>query len=170
MVRYADDLIAFASSEAECNDIHEMFVRELGGVGLNVPDPGNDSKTQYFAPDEIAEFLGLGIRRDGSNYVIEIMPDQVKKLRQKIVDSGSFESLSKKGVTLANYVRYLDGVIAGFAGAYECCTNYKDLEFILDGCRSDAITQVLAVGLGIKVESLREDQKRFLGMGVLSTD
>ena len=167
MVRYADDLIAFAETELECQNIHRVFVQELGRIELCVPDFGPNSKTKIFSPAETAEFLGLGIRPDGGSYVIEVLPDQLKNIRQRIIDSASFESLIKRNVTLGSYLRYIDGVLAGFAGAYDYCDNFPQLEKMLSQCRNESITLVLRDGLGIPVHGLSKEAKIFLGLDPL---
>lgn len=69
MIRYADDLIIFTDSHSECLEIHEFCKNLLNTLELRIPEPGHDSKTKIYRPDETAEFLGVGLVRAGETYV-----------------------------------------------------------------------------------------------------
>src|SRR3954453_2506441 len=58
LVRYADDLVAFASSRAECEDMRALAIAELDKLGLKI----DVDKTSISAPDEPVEFLGLELQ------------------------------------------------------------------------------------------------------------
>ena len=66
MVRYADDMLVFASSRAECDEAEAVVVQELGKLGLEL----SVTKTRRHEPDE-----GCRIPRDGA------WPDEWRGLR-----------------------------------------------------------------------------------------
>lgn len=61
-VRYADDLIFFADSEAECFAIFDYCQAELGRLGLEIPSIGEGSKSEIYAPAASAEFWDSPLR------------------------------------------------------------------------------------------------------------
>ena len=58
MVRYADDMLVFASSLAECHEAQALVAIELGKLGLEL----STTKTRRHAPDEAVEFPWNGAR------------------------------------------------------------------------------------------------------------
>ena len=132
MVRYADDLISFSASKAQCEIIHATVGLALQKEGLQVPPPAPDSKTQIYAPSEAAEFLGLQLRQQGGDYLLEIPSSQTQKIRQRIIEFASFSSLAQAGINLSTFIRRLDGQLAGYSGAYAYANNANHFEAVLE--------------------------------------
>ena len=164
MVRYADDLILFGSSMAECEKIHLVVQYELLQCELAVPSPGQNSKTQIRAPDESVDFLGLRFRPESGDYVLEVSAEQTDKISKRIVEFADFDSLMKAGIDIGSFFRRLDGVIAGYTGAYEFADNASHLDTVLFAARGAAVVRLLQVGLGLSLESMTMEKRRFLGL------
>ena len=77
LVRYADDLVVFASSRDECETIQELTEFELAKLKLQF-SPG---KTEICGPHEPVEFLGmeLGLRDGTSTYCLTVSTRQMAK-------------------------------------------------------------------------------------------
>ncbi len=91
MVRYADDLICFAGSQNACEDIHGHVRESLAREKLQIPDPGHNSKTQIYAPNQAADFLVLQLRPQNGDYLLEISEKQTGKVIQRITDLADIE-------------------------------------------------------------------------------
>ena len=166
MVRYADDLICLCESNEACNVAHELVGEALLKEGLTVPSVGPESKSRIFGPDEPADFLGLQLRPQDGEYVLEISGKQTQEIRQRVVGFADFDSLDKQGITLTVFLRRLDGMLAGYSGAYDFAANAKHLDVVLESARSEAVERLLAKTLGIHVNGLPAATKRFLGISV----
>ena len=164
MVRYADDLIILAVSEAECFDIHNFCKKELAKLSLSIPDPGPASKTQIYSPTKTAEFLGVGIVINGHDYVINILEAQTQTIRDRIFSFSDFSKLVKEGVTIAKLGQRMEGMISGYLAAYSYCMNVAQLEMALNKTRSDTLKKIYVKDLGMDFSSLSEEKMRFLGL------
>lgn len=162
MVRYADDLIFFTKTEAECREIHEFCKRELKILNLDVPDIGIKSKTQIYSPDQPAEFLGVGLEKDGKGYSLRILKPQFVAIRTKLLNLSDMSFLNKEGITLSKLSRRLDGAMSGYSSAYDFCDNSEILEERLIEWKQELLTKIFRDGIGINLESLSPEQLLFL--------
>jgi hypothetical protein len=164
MVRYADDLICLSASEADCLEIHGLVAKALKREGLDIPPIVPDSKSKVYAPDDPADFLGLQLRPQNGDYLLEIPSNQTAKIRQRILTLADLSAPENKGITLTSFIRRLDGQLAGYSGAYEFAHNAEHFESILDAARREVFAQLLKKTLGIDVNFLSAESRRFLGL------
>lgn len=162
MVRYADDLVIFAKSYEECQSIHEIVSIELSKINLQVPDLNVDSKSIIYRPDEPAEFLGIGIVKDGDSYMFKISQEQIESIKSKILQLSDLNELYQKRVTLTKYSKILDNTLGGYEGAYRICDNYKTLEDSMRNWRKKAVGDLFRKGFKIDLDSLTTMQRSFL--------
>lgn len=160
-VRYADDLIFFASSERECLEISHFCVENLEEIGLSIPPIEANSKSTIYNPNEIAEFLGVGLTRHGSTYHLELLPDQITNIRSRLLEFGSIPMLNSKKISLANLGYKLRRTIHGYIHAYDMCSNVDDLSKELLELEQKVLRK-LYMSLGIHIPSLTAEQKTFL--------
>ena len=160
MVRYADDFIVFTKDEASCLAAHEFCKRELSFLDLSIPELGASEKTRVFQPDEDAEFLGVGIVRNSGSYAVRVLPKQFDSIRSRFLEYRDIRKLIAEGVSLAGLTKRLEGVAAGYVGAYRFCDNVADLEVALDDWREKLITGVLS-DLGLDVSVLTPERRAF---------
>jgi RNA-directed DNA polymerase len=163
-LRYADDLIFFASSRDECLKYHEFCKKELGKIGLTVPEIGGESKSQIFAPAETADFLGIGIARSGKSYFPVVTHAQFKKMREKFLTLGDVTQLASRKIRLATFGGVLDSTIEGYMSCYRFCHNYEEVDKQLMQFREMAIRNLLRDGLHVDVNSLKPEARIFLGL------
>lgn len=164
MVRYADDLICFADSELACEKIHGVVTGALAEEGLNVPGPGPGSKTAIISPNEPAEFLGLSLRPDNGNYLLEVGSKQTAKIRQRIIELADITNLSKQGINIGGFFRRLDGAVAGYEGAYSFADNAGHVATVLEHARAAAARRLFESELGLSLAGMSDAKKRFLGV------
>ncbi|MFC3532315.1 reverse transcriptase domain-containing protein [Vogesella facilis] len=163
-VRYADDLIFFATSRSECEDIFQLCQESLSTLGLHLPSISSSSKSIIYEPDQPAEFLGLGLCKKTAEYKISLLPEQREKIRQRILDLGSIKELLARKINLSSLGKAIDNRISGYLSAYDCCDNIEDLERELHDLGMKVKRRVLFDELKIPYSSLSSEARRFLGV------
>jgi hypothetical protein len=118
------------------------------------------------AADEPADFLGLQLRPQNGDYTLEVSAKQTRKIRERIVSFEDIDTLNKRGIDFTRFLRRLDGVLAGYSGAYEFAANVKHLEVVLESARSESVNQLLIKIFGSRVMGLAPAHKKFLGISV----
>lgn len=165
VVRYADDLIAMADSEAECMRIHDTCRLELGKLGLTVPDLNTpNSKSIISAPDEAAEFLGVSLERapGATGYVLQVPTETMQKMQDKIANYGNLSFLTSQGITIGNLGKVLGDITDGWKSAYSHCNNARLLRNSLDRWRSKALETLFRKHFNLDLGTMSESQKNFL--------
>lgn len=166
MVRYADDLIVFTDSFEKCNKIDQFCRTELAKIGLTVPEPGPASKTQIYAPDKTAEFLGVGLAAtaEGRGYAVVVTRDQLEVIRDKLHALASPDQTRRADVTLSSTLQKLELMINSYKAAYDFCDNKASLANSLANWRTAVLTQLLKATLNVEISGLSRRQLRFLGI------
>lgn len=159
MVRYADDLIFFASSESDCEEIHLFCTDRLAEIGLSI-DPVGQGKTFIAKPNESVEFLGISIDASNSNYAANVPSKKINNCRAELISLGDLDVLLERKLTISTLMQKLSGKITGWSEAYNFCANIEQLTHVLNSSRRKAIESIFTKGLGM--QSLTEKQRRFL--------
>lgn len=159
MVRYADDLIFFASSEFDCEEIHVFCTDRLAEIGLSI-DPVGQGKTFIAKPNESVEFLGISIDASNSNYAANVPSKKINDCRAELISLGDLDVLLERKLTISTLMQKLSGKITGWTEAYNFCANIEQLTHVLNSSRRKAIESIFTKGLGM--QSLTEKQRRFL--------
>jgi len=161
-VRYADDLIFFASSEQECKEIHLFCKESLASIGLSIPDVG-DKKTHIWSPTESAVFLGVSLELNGnSRYVINLTNHQMTNKRARLLELTDDATIKSHELTLTEIIRKLDGRISGWLGCYDYVNNYDLFEQRLFDWRKLVLEKLFAEQLGLT--EMTKNRRRFLGI------
>ena len=163
-VRYADDLIFFAKSEVECLKIEQFCIAELQKLKLEIPPISAGTKSFIYKPGEVAEFLGVGLCLAGASYNLQIMPEQITKIRQEILSFGSINELVTRKINLSNLSRTLTAKINGYLSAYELCSNVDELERNLMDLEQRVLRKIYSVDLGIDITKLTLQKRLFLAL------
>lgn len=112
MVRYADDLIFFASSEFDCEEIHVFCTDRLAEIGLSI-DPVGQGKTFIAKPNESVEFLGISIDASNSNYAANVPSKKINDCRAELISLGDLDVLLERKLTISTLMQKLSGKITG---------------------------------------------------------
>jgi RNA-directed DNA polymerase len=105
-MRYADDLVVFASSRDECEAIRELTETELAKLKLQL----SLEKTEICMPQEAVEFLGmeLGLKDGTSTYCLTVSTQQMDKIRESFRSLHDIYFAVSKGLDLGKLCRRLD--------------------------------------------------------------
>lgn len=159
-VRYADDIAIFCASRPDCLNALAFVKEKLADLNLTVPDLGNGSKTVVYGPSEIAEFLGLDIRRTATGYELVAPTKKLEKIATKMREVASLEECHKTRRTVAQVSQTLDSMIAGHRGMVTRVANGDDfLNRLMDEKRK-AMNGLLAELIGADVISALTVEKR----------
>ncbi len=165
MVRYADDFVAFASSESECEEIHELCVEQLAKEGLNIHSLNTSSKTVIARPSEPIEFLGLELSHTSDGYKLKVSQNQCNSIKQKILQLSDLDYCIMQGVSISRLTRKLEDTISGYYGAYGLCSNLDQLTDVVESAKNLAMSRLFVDEFGIDYKLLTEKQKKFLEIG-----
>jgi RNA-directed DNA polymerase len=163
MVRYADDLLLFFSSEEEAKQGQSFVAEQLRRVDLRL----SSTKTVIYGPQHNVSFLGLEIAflEKLEKYVARISRGQIRKIQDRLESSYSYETVAKPPNTLNEITVRLSRAVSAYLGVYRNAHNYPVLlaelemtmRFILSNLYSDIFGKDAC-------ERLDERAMRFLGM------
>lgn len=164
VLRYADDLIFFASSESEAIALQSFCADELKKVELQIPEIAAGAKSQIYAPDQAAEFLGVELVKVGtSGYQICLGKKQFDNIKENIYSLQSLAELRRRGLEITRFGNSLAARVAAYSATYEFCSNADQLEICL-GDWAKATRRKVALALGIDLSALSDDGHWFLGL------
>ncbi|AVR11537.1 reverse transcriptase domain-containing protein [Burkholderia thailandensis] len=163
-VRYADDLIFFASSRGECEDAAEFCARHLAPIGLTVPPVELGSKSAIYEPDEAAEFLGVSLVRHTAGYRLELTQEQIDVIRDDLLKLGSVQELVTRGIALPKLGHVLMLRRNGYLAAYDMCHNVENLSRELGKLEQRVLRRIYSEGLGINIDKLSPAARNFLSL------
>jgi hypothetical protein len=165
-IRYADDLIFFANSKTDCQQIHTFCENELEKHGHTIPplSSDQDSKTKIYGPAEVADFLGLGISPRGNGYVARVTHQQLDKIRTLLLMLSHPRELTSRGIRLATFGMALQSRIDGYLHAYEDCANYGEVERQIHEIGEKIKRVLYTEHLKIDFKTLSEEARSFIGI------
>jgi group II intron reverse transcriptase/maturase len=161
-VRYADDIIAFASSREECENTKTVLENHLNELDLDL----NREKTKYYAPNEGVEFLGLELCFDTSGQIrLLVTNDQLSKIKQRFAEFHDVDRLLGENYTAFKLHDILGSMRAGYRTAYGIADNRKDVYSSIDRCLSKCMDVVFSRIIGADVvQRLTSSERCFMGL------
>lgn len=163
-VRYADDLVFFSDSEQSCKSILEICQIEISKLKLSLPEISPGSKSIIYSPSDAAEFLGLELAQSSTGYELRLSKNQRQKIRAEILQLGTIKELISRGITLRNLGPHLSAKVSGYIDAYRACTNADELTNDLQNIEQKTLRNLYDKELGIKVNSVSAEVRRFLNL------
>jgi RNA-directed DNA polymerase len=165
-VRYADDLIFFSDSRAECVRIADFCQREFAKINLSIPALESPaSKSVIYAPDEPAEFLGLELAPCIQGYELRLSDRQRERIRDDLLCYGSIKELLSRKVSLRTLGSVLVAKRNGYLAAYENCANIASLEADLNDLERKCLLKIYHDELRMDLPKLSAAAHTFLGLG-----
>jgi RNA-directed DNA polymerase len=161
MVRYADDFLILAKSEAECLAAHTLCKGILSKISLAIPEIADGSKTSIHNESGVVGFLGLALSGADKDFRIGITKKQKDAIRKKFYAYADMDFCEKNKVFLSDVLQSINGLISSYSSVYDVCDNFPDISNYLFDLRKMAFVEVLR-GLGLKIDSLTKRQKAFL--------
>ena len=77
---------------------------------------------------------------------------------------GDVGFLREKSITLFNFGSKLDGMIAGYLGAYGLCESFPALEIELENLKGRATRQLFRKAFSLDISTLDPDARAFLSV------
>ena len=161
MVRYADDLIVFASSQEDCEQIERFTKVQLGKLDLDI----SPAKTEIRSPEQPVEFLGmeLGLRPGTKQYSLTISEGQMTKIKESFTELHDVEFAVKEKLNLPQLLNRLENMKSGYRAAYGIADNYSALVGSLDLWSSNCVTKIYGSMFGHdRISRLNAKQRHFL--------
>ena len=163
IIRYADDIIAFAKTEEDCKLIHDTCADLLASVKLKIHALGDGSKTKIYTPEQTAEFLGQGISRRKKNkkYCLTVTTPQANKIKEKLLAYKDFDNLLRRGITYPRFLSRIESTVQSYILTYSECENVEKLSQMMKDTRDSVVSYVLNK-TGIDITRLNKKQLAFL--------
>ncbi|MNS63986.1 Group II intron-encoded protein LtrA [compost metagenome] len=159
-VRYADDIAIFCSSRQACVEALSIIRAKLALLKLSVPDLEDGSKTVIYEPSDVAEFLGLDIKRTATGYELVAPTKKLDKISAKMREVASLGECRKLGRTVSQVSQTLDAMIAGHRGMVTRVANGDDFLKRLVSAKHKAMNSLLRELVGDEVISALTHEKR----------
>lgn len=163
MVRYADDLVVFASSEGECRSIQDLAIKELEKLQLSL----SEAKTMICPPEQPVDFLGMELspKKDGSGYALRISDKKVARIKERFTIFHDLSYVLSRDMNVLEMFRYLEQMRDGYKVAYGAAENYFSFGVQLDKWVSNCAVSVYKAIFGsAAVSKLTTRHKTFLMM------
>tara|TARA_A200000113_G_C8851573_1_gene350391 strand:+ start:145 stop:1353 length:1209 start_codon:yes stop_codon:yes gene_type:complete len=167
MVRYADDLIAFAKSSRQCESIHDLCKGKLRSLGLEIHDIGPGSKTEIKEPHEMVEFLGVGLEVTPKRQYQLIVPDSKKAIiKNELYKYKNISFCAKHDLNISTLQSLMLNKIDGYLEAYRHCVNAQALGNFLADTYQCVMHSILLDEYKIDLNSLSKNQINFLRLTI----
>jgi len=161
-IRYADDLVFFADSKNDCQNLALACASELKRLQLDIPDIKNNSKSVIYEPTAHGEFLGLGLCQSGAGYDLRLLPKQLEKVLNSMRHFSSVKELVSRKIRFATLGQRLEAKRNGYLAAYELCSNFAELKNRLNEVIDRALRDLYSRDLGIDIGKLSPEARAFL--------
>ena len=161
-VRYADDIVFFAKSEKECIELDSFVRKELGKIELAIPKIEDNTKTKVYTPEQVVEFLGIGIIKDKEHYTSIVTAEQREAIRQNIMRFADINYLNSKEITLPKLYCIIKATLQGYIGVYQDCFDASDFSNSLYQWARSALRELMLKNYKIDIYTLTEAQRKFL--------
>lgn len=171
IIRYADDLILFGDSRAEVEDGYRFIVAELDKVGHTIPCSGPGSKTEFVAPKQPVEFLGLEIvhKETVGGYVCRIPKTVRARILSDIADKSTLASAIEGGLTFNDVRTRLASLPSSYASAFQFAEDWNSFEpQVVAACNNALVRLYKDIFGGEIVKALPDGHKNFLGIGAVA--
>jgi RNA-directed DNA polymerase len=164
-VRYADDIAVFADSRSASEAALRSIQAGLAELELEVPDLLDESKTSILGPSEVAEFLGVEIRRKGETYKLFAPARKLEKINAAMAAMVEVPKCVLEKRNIGQVVRALDSFTIGHAAAMAVLEDGGAFMARLEASKRHQLRALLVNLLGEEVVgSLGQDQLAVLGV------
>ena len=161
IIRYADDMVVFGSSRAECEEAQAMVEAELGKVKLSISMP----KTAIYEPNDSVEFLGMELGRATGRlgYTLAISKSQMENIRSAFRIRHDWQEAHQQKLNVADLFIRLEQMKRGYLNAYHMAENKRILEEKVDRWAKNCAEKIYSSIFGEdRVRTLNANQKAFL--------
>lgn len=164
-VRYADDIAIFAHSNRECLDALAIVQEGLATLDLQIPGLEEDGKTNILGPSEVAEFLGVEIRRAGAEYKLFAPAKKLDKIETVMADMVQINTCIERKRNIGQVVRALDSFTIGHAASMSVLDDGGAFMARLEAIKQRQLRELLVNLVGIDVvDNLSADHLSIFGV------
>ena len=164
VLRYADDLLFFASDGDQAVEHQKFCTAELAKIGLTIPNLVDGAKSQIYGPTQVAEFLGVELAPLHANtYQVRLGQKQLDVIKDNLYTLASLSELRRRNLDISRFGNSLAARVAAYSSAYDFCSNHDQLEASLKDWSKMTLSRV-AKALGIDTSKLSPDGRWFLGL------
>ena len=117
LVRYADDMVAFARSRDEAEQVKKRLAAWLAPRGLKF----NEEKTHITSLSQGFDFLGFNVRRYGAKLLIKPSKAALRRVRERL----TVEMRTLRGANVEAVIATLNPVIKGWAAYYRTAVSSR---------------------------------------------
>ncbi len=101
----------------------------------------------------------------GTGYELILTSEQLKTIRNELLQLGSIKQLLDNNIKLANLGNAIESRVSGYKAAYsDCVKNFKELENELKDVHQKVLRKIYQDDLKIDLRSLPSEQRKFLGL------
>ena len=163
--RYVDDIVMFFDSEKAAREFHPRMVAKMRDLGLDIGDIDDPkSKTNLYAPEDPADFLGMEIAPASQGYSLRVSRATRDKVGEKLASLATVAGLVDRGVQLTTLGTFLSSIRRGYINAYDGADNLVEFEAELADLCKGAKNSVLIELFGAKLGELSQAEKVFVGL------
>lgn len=166
IIRYADDIIAFASSEDECEKIRKIIEAELDKIDLKIPSLSDKkSKTEIVRPENSVTFLGMEIyKASDGRYGKRIDREKCEEIEVELHKELSLSYAIENDLTLSKLLQRFDSKKRGYKDAYKCADNLGRFIDKIDAIKYESQKKMMHDVFGQDLfDTLSSQKKKFLG-------
>ncbi|MFN3523963.1 MAG: reverse transcriptase domain-containing protein [Phenylobacterium sp.] len=164
-VRYADDIAVFADGRGACEAALKAIHEGLAELDLEVPDLLDGSKTSILGPSEVAEFLGVEIRRKGHTYKLCAPARKIEKIEAAMAAMVQIPKCVEEKRNIGQVVRALESFTIGHVASMAVLEDGGAFMARLEAAKRHQLRALLVNLLGEKVvASLGPDRLAILGV------
>jgi RNA-directed DNA polymerase len=170
IIRYVDDIIAFADSEKECHSIKDFIEKQLLKINLSIPSLADaKTKTEIIDPASSVCFLGMEIYPKNGRFFRKIPDASIRKILDNFEGYSSYPNLSKENENYSDVCIRLNNMLQAYRSIYKGSTNMGSFLSQLEDKIKEVKNKLLFDILGEKIfnfikNTLSNDKKKFLGL------
>lgn len=158
-VRYADDIVVFASSKNACKDALSFIQKELSKIGLEIPPLEANGKTLITPPSETIEFLGIEIRRSNNEYRPYAPTKKIDKIRKIMIETSSLDNCIKEKFNIGKLAKHLDRFVIGHYASMAIIDDRQSFFERIEAAKRDSLKNLIVEIFGVKAISNLDDRK-----------
>lgn len=158
-IRYADDVVVFCDSEADCEAALETIQSLLKPLGLKLPALSEGGKTAITPARKACEVLGVELRLVRDQYEMCAPSGRLDDLAADFAEVASAQYCSANKITLTRMLAHLDAVARGHKRTVVGLKNAADFQARVDAIQRKAVSALLKSLVGEKAYAALTDQK-----------
>jgi len=172
-VRYADDIVTFASSRSQARDHAKTVKSELAKIGLTIPELSELGKSRIVSKFESFSFLGreFYFSEKWGDYQQRVSKRKISAIVSEMLESAQIENLVKEGIPFSEFSSKISRSAASYRQTYSDASNAPHVDQELRRCLAACRRQLYEEMFGkSSVQRLSAVHRKFLGLDDVYVD